>query len=311
MGTPILVFSGGDPLQRDDLEDLIRHAKQRRLRAATIPAATPRLTLERVQQLKDAGLDQMAVSLDGSSAQLHDSFRGVDGSFEKTIEGAGFARQVGLPLQINTCFGAWNFGDFDAIADRIDKLGIVFWEVFFLVGTGRGKMLEELTPAQYEQVFARLYAVQKRVSFIIKITEAPHYRRFVVQQEQAADPAESGARAEEYLARAHGPGGSVGMAPQPVNAGKGFCFVSHLGDVFPSGFLPVSGGNVRHQPLATIYRDSPIFKAMRDSALLKGRCGRCEYKDLCGGSRSRALASSGDYLAEDPCCSYEPAMSTI
>ena len=306
MGTPIVIFSGGDPLQRDDLEDLIRHAKQRRLRAATIPAATPRLTLDRVRQLKDAGLDQMALSLDGSSEQLHDSFRGIEGSFQKTMQGADFARQVGLPLQINTCFSAWNFRDFDAIADRIDKLGIVFWEVFFLVGTGRGKLLEEMSPHQYEQAFAKVYAVQKRVSYIIKVTEAPHYRRFVVQQEQAADTTQSGDRAGEFLARASGPGGSVGMAPLPVNAGKGFCFVSHRGDVFPSGFLPVSGGNVRCQPLASIYRDSHIFKAMRDVSLLKGRCGRCEYKDLCGGSRSRAYASNGDYLAEDPCCLYEP-----
>jgi radical SAM protein len=293
MGTPIIVFTGGDPLQRDDLEALISHAKQRNMRAATIPAATPRLTLARVEQLKQAGLDQMALSLDGSTHQRHDTFRGVEGSFEKTMAGAEYARQCDLALQINTCFGSWNFDDFDAIAELIERLGIVFWEVFFLVPTGRGKLLESLTAEGYEQVFAKLHALQQRVSFIIKVT----------RQRSSDSPAHT----DKLLARPIGPRGSVGMAPKGVNAGKGFCFISHDGEVFPSGFLPISGGNVRRQPLADIYRESPIFRTLRDPEKLTGRCGRCEYRDLCGGSRSRAYALSGDYLAEDPCCLYEPA----
>lgn len=310
MGTHVMIFTGGDPLQRDDLEELIRHAKAQRLRVGTIPAATGRLVRERVLALKQAGLDQLALSLDGSDAARHDTFRQVEGSFGKTIAGAAWAREVGLPLQINTCFGAWNVDDFDAIAARVEALGIVFWEVFFLVPVGRGKLLEGLTAAQCEAVFAKLYALQQRVPFIMKITEAPHYRRFVAQQagspSHAGEAAGAGARMRDLLARPAGPRGSMGLAPGAVNAGKGFCFVSHTGDVFPSGYLPVTAGNVRERPLEEIYRESPLFLKLRDPSLLGGRCGRCEFRQLCGGSRSRAFALTGDHLAEDPWCAYEP-----
>ncbi|MAE63864.1 MAG: radical SAM/SPASM domain-containing protein [Phycisphaeraceae bacterium] len=302
MGTPIMIFSGGDPLQRDDLEDLVGCAKAAGLRAATIPAATPRLTRQRVASLKDAGVDQMALSLDGSTRQIHDAFRGVEGSFDRTMDGARWARELDVPLQINTCFSAFNFDDFSAIVERIESLGIVFWEVFFLVPTGRGAELGGLSAAQYEQMFARLHEVQQRAGYIVKVTEAPHFRRFVVQQAPG--------RAGQLLARPSGPGGSVGMSPHAVNAGKGFCFVSHQGEVFPSGFLPVSCGNVRERSLAEIYRNAPLMRSLRDPSRLQGRCGRCDFADLCGGSRSRAHALTGDPFAEDPCCAYDPPPAT-
>ena len=310
MGTPIIVFTGGDPLQREDLEDLIRHAKHRNLRAGTIPAGTDRLTRQRVQGLKDAGCDQMAVSFDGSNREIHDSFRQVEGSYDKTIAGANYAREIGIPLQVNTCFCEWNFDDFDNIAKLVEDLGIVFWEVFFLVPTGRGSELKGFSAERYEEIFAKLYELQQRVSFIIKVTEAPHYRRYVMQQTKSG-PQGPGPRTRDLIARPSGPGGSVGMAPKAVNSGTGFCFVAYNGDVYPSGFLPVTGGSIRKQPLADIYRDSPIFREMREPSILKGRCGRCEYVDVCGGSRSRAFAITGDYLAEDPCCIYESQPQTL
>lgn len=307
MGTRILVFSGGDPLQRDDLETLIAHAKSRGLRTGTIPAATERLTAERVQRLKAAGLDQMALSLDGADAKSHDAFRGVPGSFDRTMAGARYARNAGLPLQINTVFAAWNADQFDALAKQVTALGIVFWEVFFLVPIGRGALLEELSPEQFEGIFAKLYALQKKASFIVKVTEAPHYRRYVAEQEKRRSREEkektpTGLRVRRLLAREIGPHGSLGQAPRGVNSGKGFMFVSHTGDVYPSGFLPITAGNVRHTAPGEIYRDSPIFKELRDPSRLKGRCGRCEFRDLCGGSRARAYALTADYLAEDASC---------
>jgi radical SAM protein with 4Fe4S-binding SPASM domain len=289
MGTPLVVFTGGDPLQRDDLEELIRHGRSAGLKVGAIPAATPRLTRERVVSLKEAGLHQMALSLDGVTAEKHDTFRRVEGTYAKVMEGCRWAREVELPLQINSVFGAWNVDDFDATADLVESLGIVFWEVFFLVPTGRGSELQGCTPDQFEQLFAKLYERAKRVKYIIKITEAPHYRRYVAQQAGAAENMR------------------LGMSPQPVNAGRGFCFVDRIGDICPSGFLPLVCGNVRKDAIAEVYRNHPVFRELRDENLLKGRCGRCPYKGLCsGGSRARAYALNGDYLAEDPYCAYQP-----
>lgn len=307
LGTPLIIFTGGDPLQRDDLEDLIRHAKSVGLRTGAIPAATTRLTRERVFSLKEAGLDQMAVSLDAPTAQKHDDLRRVEGTFAKAMEGARWAREAGLPLQVNTVLGAWNVDDFDAMAALVESLGIVFWEVFFLVPTGRGTELRGMQPEQVEALFGKLYALAQRVDFIIKVTEGQHLRRYVAQQLEGAGPAEGGAAPTAQRGFPARPPARLMMGPHAVNAGRGFCFVDHVGGVFPSGFLPICCGNLRQQRLAEIYGKSPVFRELRDSSLLKGRCGRCEYRDLCsGGSRARAYALTGDYLAEDPLCGYQP-----
>ena len=303
MGTPLIIFTGGDPLQRSDLEDLIRHAKSVGLRAGAIPAATSRLTRERVQSMKEAGLDQMAISLDGATAASHDEFRRVEGTFERAMMGARWARELGLPLQVNTVLGAWNVNEFDAISALVQSLGIVFWEVFFLVPTGRGTELQGVTPDQMEMLFGKLYDLSQHANFIVKITEGQHFRRYVAQRTGGA-PARHGAPGH--------PSPRLMIGPHAVNAGRGFCFVDHLGGVFPSGFLTVECGNIRKQPLADIYRNSPVFKELRTSSLLKGRCGRCEFRDLCsGGSRARAYAMTGDYLAEDPWCGYQPKAEVI
>lgn len=308
MGTPVFILSGGDPVKRPDLCLLIRHGKELGLRMGTIPAATALLTEVLVRQLKDAGLAQMALSLDFPDAGLHDDFRGVPGAFAKTMAAAEWAHRCGLPLQINTTLCGRSAPHLTQMVELVERLGIVFWEVFFLVPVGRGEALGGLTPEQCEELFEILYAVQKRAPFVLKVTEAPHYRRYVAQHEATAGaPHGSGHTAlPQLLQRSEGPGHTVGLAPRGVNAGNGFAFVSHTGDVFPSGFLPVCAGNVRTQRLADIYRDSQLFRTLRDPDALHGRCGRCEYRGICGGSRSRAYALTGSYLATDPWCGYQP-----
>ncbi|MBK8001306.1 MAG: TIGR04053 family radical SAM/SPASM domain-containing protein [Verrucomicrobia bacterium] len=295
MGTPLLVLTGGDPLQRDDLEDLIRHALSRHLTVGTIPAATPRLTRERVLSLKAAGVHQIALSVDAETAAKHDAFRGVPGTFDKVMEAAGWIRDAGINLQANTVFGAWNADDFDAIADLIQKMGVVFWEVFFLVPTGRGAALQSCSPRQFEQLFGKLYQLARQASFVIKVTEGQHLRRFMAQKDAAGAPDVTRARARMML------GG------KPVNSGHGFCFVDHVGNVCPSGFLPLACGNVRETSVIDIYRNNPVFRELRQFELLKGKCGGCEYRDLCsGGSRARAYGLTGDYLAPEEFCVHEP-----
>ena len=315
MGTPVFILSGGDPAKRPDLHRLIRAGKDLGLRMGTIPAATPALSRELVCRLKDSGLDQMALSLDFPRADLHDAFRGVPGSFAKTMEAIEWAREVHLPLQINTTLFGESVPYFAEMAEFVQGLGVVFWEVFFLVPVGRGEDLGGLTAEQCEDLFGILYGVQKRAAFIVKVTEAPHYRRYVAQRELAESgfrevPGKHGGmEMPRQLLRSEGPGHTVGLAPRGVNAGNGFVFVSHVGDVYPSGFLPLSAGNVRTQKLSEMYRRSELFRSLRDPDRLLGRCGRCEFRSICGGSRSRAFALTGDYLATDPWCAYEPRSS--
>lgn len=305
MGTPILVLSGGDPLKRQDLLTLIAHGKALGLRMATIPAATPRLTREAVFALKSAGLDQMALSLDASTAEAHDRFRGAPGAFQKTMQAIEWAHEAGLPLQINTVISAYNLSDLERLIGFVRQAGVVFWEVFFLVPMGRGAQLGGITADQYETVFARLFELGREATFVIKVTEAPHYRRYGAQR-QAAEQSNSASPAGPRWGTT-GPHGSIGLAPLSINAGKGHLFVSYKGDVYPSGFLPVSAGNIRSARLVSLYQTSSLFLALRDSDRLKGRCGICEFRAMCGGSRSRAFAVTGDYLAEEPCCAYLPA----
>jgi AdoMet-dependent heme synthase len=302
MGCRIVVLSGGDPLKRPDLYELVKYGRSLGIRMATIPAATDLLTRDVLVKLKEADLDQVAFSLDFPTADLHDTFRGTPGAYEKTLQGVRWAGEVGIPSQINTTITRQSLPYLEPMGELVQKLGIVFWEVFFLVPMGRGKLLEELNAEQCEDAFRILYDVHKRCSFVLKVTEAPHYRRYVAQREGVAQGL------PERLRRSEGPGGTVGYAPQAVNAGNGFMFVSYEGDIYPSGFLPSSGGNVRAAKIADIYRTAAIFRELRDPSKLKGICGKCEYKEICGGSRSRAFATTGDYLATEPWCVYKPAL---
>ena len=313
MGTPIFVLSGGDPLKREDLFRLISTGAGLGLRMATIPAATDRLTEDVVKRLKDSGLSQMAVSLDFPTAALHDTFRGVPGAYAKTMQAVEWAHRHELPLQINTTLCGESAPHLAAMAELVKGLGIVFWEVFFLVPMGRGSRLTGLTATQCEDLFEILYQVQKSSRFLVKVTEAPHFRRYVVQREwQEAgtfpDPRLPLQTLPPQLVRTEGPGHTIGLASQGVNAGNGFLFVSHVGEVYPSGFLPVKGGSIRETPLAEIYRNTELFRSLRLPEMLHGICGRCEFNGVCGGSRSRAYALTGDYLSSDPWCAYRPML---
>jgi radical SAM protein len=305
MGTPIFILSGGDPLKRPDLFHLIEAGKRLGLRMATIPAATPRLTSAVVARLADAGLDQMALSLDFPRADLHDAFRGVRGAFDRTLAAVGWSHRHALPLQINSTVCGRSLPFLAEMADMVGRLDVVFWEVFFLVPVGRGTMLGGLSPSECEAAFEIIHRVQRRSRFIVKVTEAPHYRRYVAEH----GPTRGGAVMPRLLQRAEGPGGTVGLAPRGVNAANGFAFVSHVGDVFPSGFLPLRAGNVRETPLVDIYSHSPLFRTLREPDRFLGRCGRCEYRKICGGSRSRAFALTGNPVASDPWCDYQPSVA--
>jgi AdoMet-dependent heme synthase len=241
------------------------------------------------------------VSMDGASAATHDAFRGLSGSFARTLDAVRWANEVGLPVQINTTFSRRNIGEMDAIVELMEKLKITLWSVFFLVPTGRGKLNDLLSADEFEEVFTTIYHLSKTATFDIKTTEAQHYRRFLLQQRVAEKRA-----GLEALAPFERAADAIGRAPRGLNDGKGFVFISHKGDVFPSGFLPMSAGNVRHQELAEIYRESPLFVGLRDTSKLEGKCGACEFKEICGGSRSRAFALTGNVNAEEPCCSYVP-----
>jgi radical SAM protein len=300
MRVPVFVLTGGDPIKRPDLFDLIGHARSRGVRVSLTPSATPLLTRDIVVRLKEAGLARLAVSMDGARAKTHDAFRGMSGSFARTLDAIRLANEIGLPTQINTTFSRRNISEIDEIVALMESLKITLWSVFFLVPTGRGKLNDLLNAEEFEQVFAKIYSLSRTASFDIKTTEAQHYRRFVLQQRAAER--RSGLqgvqpdRVED----------SIGRAPRGLNDGKGFVFVSHTGEVFPSGFLPLSAGNIRQQPLSTIYRDSPLFRGLRDTAKLEGKCGACEFKEICGGSRARSYALTGNPHSEEPCCSYVP-----
>jgi radical SAM protein len=302
MEVPVFVLTGGDPIKRPDLFELIEYAKKLGVRVSLTPSATPLLTRDIVHRLKESGLARLAVSLDGSHAEVHDAFRGMSGSFDRTMEAIEWANEVKLPVQMNTTFSRRNVEDFDQIAALMESKKIALWSVFFLVPTGRGKLDDLLSAEEFEGIFAKLHVLSKRARFHIKTTEAQHYRRYVLQQQVAAK--RSGAT--ECADAPKREQDTIGRAPRGLNDGKGFVFVSHTGEVYPSGFLPFAGGNVRSESLADIYRGSSVFQRLRDDDKLGGKCGACEFRHICGGSRARAYALTGDPMAEEPCCSYVP-----
>ena len=303
-GSPLLVLTGGDPIKRPDVFDLIGYARDRGLRVAMTPSGTPLMTRDVVQKLKDAGLSRLAVSIDGASAELHDAFRRVPGSYGWTLDAIAHANAIGLPVQVNTTMTCYNLDDFPNLVQLMIDLKVAMWSVFFLVPTGRGQEADELTAEEYEWVLNRLYEVSRTVSFDIKTTAAPHYRRVVLQRAKA-----EGTLAEVKKGRMMGflaGKDAIGRAGKGVNDGNGFVFISHTGQIFPSGFLPLEAGNVRRDRLVDVYRHSDLFCALRDVDQLKGKCGVCEYRTVCGGCRARAYAVTGDYLESDPYCAYVP-----
>jgi radical SAM protein len=292
---PHVVFTGGDPLKRPDLCELIAYAKALGIGASLAPAGTPLLSREAIFRLRDAGVQSMSLSLDGSTAGRHDTFRGVPGCFETTINAARWIAEAGMPLQINTLVTDQTAADLPAIHDLLTGFTIGRWSLFFLIAVGRGTALRELAPEPAERLMAWLYDLMQRSPFAIKTTEAPSFRRVAVGQMKAAGW-DGGRIRRSSIGRGFG-----------IRDGNGIMFISRTGDVAPSGFLPLAAGNVRRMGLAEIYRASPLFLALRDVTQFKDRCGRCEFATICGGSRARAFAHTGDVLASDPLCPYVPA----
>ena len=289
----ILILTGGDPLKRADIFAIADRASRAGLRVVMSPSGT-QVSPASVVELKRVGIQRISVSLDGSTAALHDSFRQVPGAFEQATASLAYAREGGLPFQINTTVTRHNRHDLTAMLRLAVDLGAVTWDVFMLVPTGRGKVQMEITPAEYEETLHFVYEASQNAAIQVKMTCAPHYKRLQVQQRRRR------ASAAPPVARpVHG-------FSRGCMAGVGFCFVSHIGEVGGCGYLPLLAGNVRQASLTEIYRESVLFKTIRDANLLQGRCGICEYRMLCGGCRARALGATGTYLGEEPFCTYRP-----
>jgi len=305
---PVFVLTGGDPLKRPDTFDLVEYAASLGVRVSLTPSATPLLTSGAITRLKQSGLARLAISLDGPTAQIHDAFRKVPGSFDCTLRAIRCAREIDLPVQINTTITCHNLALVDDVIELLKTLDIVLWSVFFLVPTGRGQSVDLISADEFEKVFEKLYRLSRQCPFDIKSTEAQHYRRFLLQRrvEERRSPGPSGPIAHPFQSMIGVAQDGIGRAPKGINDGKGFAFVSHLGEVYPSGFLPVSAGSIRKQSLTELYRHSPLFTSLRDPGNLKGKCGVCQFREICGGSRSRAFAVTADMFAEEPCCSYQP-----
>ena len=304
---PMLVLTGGDPLKRGDLFELIRHARSAGLHVALTPSATPLATFEAFEQAKHYGVQGLGISLDGADAATHDAFRGWEGSFRRTMEMLENARTLQLPVQVNTTITRRNVLQIDAMADLLAGQGIAMWSVFFLVPVGRGIEEQRIAPEEYETVFERLWHHARRQPYSIKTTEAPHYRRFVLERggDPLAGPVGEG-RGEINHAMESDASPRPRRAPLGVGDGKGVMFVSHTGDIYPAGFLPVCCGRFPRDSVVDVYQKHPVFLALRDPDRFKGRCGICEYRYVCGGSRARAYAVSGDYLETEPDCVYVP-----
>lgn len=334
---PIVVLTGGDPFERPDLAELVRHGSSIGLHMALSPSVTPRLTPEVLGELRAAGAGALSLSLDGNTAATHDAFRGVPGVFDATLRAAQDVRDAGFRLQINSTVTQANVHELPDLLRTVIDLGASLWSVFFLVPTGRGEMLRPLDPQQVEDVLHWLHDVSDLVA--IKTTEAPHYRRVAIQRARAKAEANAEANADRLPLVGGPPSGghssgapAVGelhqqltdavaglraqrhsaiRRPRPpieVNSGRGFAFIDHLGDVYPSGFLPHQCGNVKESGFRDIYQTSPMLRSLRDPAQFEGKCGVCEFRDVCGGSRSHAYAVTGNVLASDPTCVYEPTV---
>lgn len=293
---PNMVFTGGDPLKRRDLFHLLEYAVARGLNVALTPSATPLATPDALRQARMAGVSALGLSLDAAEASTHDAFRGWEGSFARSLEILDAARSLGFYIQVNTTITRRNVEQIDAMAELLRSIGIHMWSVFFLVPVGRGILEERILPEEYEQVFTRLWYHAQHQLYAIKTTEAPHYRRYVL----------------ESLRREGGHELDLSSLPPRVRRlttgigdGRGIMFVSHIGEIYPAGFLPLACGRFPEVSIIDVYQNHRVFRELRDPDLLKGKCGTCAYRVICGGSRARAYAVTGDYLAAEPDCVFQ------
>jgi radical SAM protein len=285
---PHVIFTGGDPLEREDLFDLIAHARSLGLGVSVSPSATPRLTPQVIRRFRTAGVEAISLSIDYATAEEHDALRGVEGCSARTVAAALAAREAGLMLQVNTLVAAETVDDMAGVYRLVCDLGAARWSLFFLVSVGRGTVLQPVDARRAEELLGWLADLPREPGRpVVTTTEAPHFRRVLLQ-------------------RRHLPEVAAARAGFGIRDGNGVLFVSHTGYVSPSGFLPMAAGNVRRQDIVDIYRSSPMFRSLRDVQSFRGRCGICEYHAVCGGSRGRALTAEGDMLADDPLCTYQP-----
>lgn len=305
-GSPILVFTGGDPMMRRDLFDLIAYATEKGLRCSLTPTATALPTQERLEKAMKAGIRRIALSLDAPRPEVHDAFRKVPGSWQRTMQILRNAQAVGLSAQVNTTVSTYNVHLLPEMVPFIEEVGAVQWSVFFLVPTGRAQLEWMISPEQHEQVFNWLYDLSRTAPFDIKATAAPMYRRVAIQRRKAE-------QADEAPLTFQGAGfqyaDGLNRPIKGVNDGNGFLFISHTGEIMPSGFLPLKAGEVRQDDVVQVYREHPLFVSLRDYSLLKGKCRVCEFREVCAGQRGRAYGITGDYLESDPACAYQPGGS--
>ncbi len=292
---PIFAFTG-DPLGREDIYQLVHCAARHGLRPTVELGASPHLDRAAIAELKHSGLWRLQLTLNGSTPDLHDLSRTTSPSFRRTLEVLQWASEWHLPVQINTNLFTRNSRDLESLALILKSFHVLLWNVTFPV-PGRAEDADELpSAAEFEAIFATLYKLAQQVPFKIKTTEAQHYRRYVLQQRART-------KSDKFWQAEFGEGIPGIM---PVNQGRATVFISHSGEVYPGECVPVSAGNVRFQKLADIYRTADIFAALRDVSKLTGKCGICNFKEICGGSRARALATLGDMFTEDVSCIYRP-----
>ncbi|MDP6662571.1 MAG: TIGR04053 family radical SAM/SPASM domain-containing protein [SAR202 cluster bacterium] len=295
---PIVVLSGGDPFMHPNLFKFVERGIELGLTMSVSPAATALLTRQRLQRLVDLGVSRISLSLDGSTAEAHDAFRRVDGSFERTLQGMADARDVGLEFQVNTTVTRQTVDDLPAVADLLVASGAVLWDVFMLVPTGRGQTDDVISAEEHERVFGWLYDLSGTVPYMVKTTLGQHYRRVQVLKRLVAEGKSDVELTPELVKSMY-----RGL---PTNDGRGILFISHLGEVFPSGFLPVTAGNVRKESIVELYRNGDVFRTLRTPSQLKGKCGQCPFNEICGGCRARAYGATGDYLEPESFCVFQP-----
>jgi radical SAM protein len=292
---PHLILTGGDPLSRKDLYPVIDAARSLGLEVSITPSATPELTNEAISKLKNHGIQSLGLSLDGSCAEKHDAIRAVPGTFERTMEAARHAGRLGLPIQVNTLVAEETADDLPALYELLrTSFPVMRWSLFFLISVGRGKALNEVSPEDGEGIMNWALDLVPHAPCMVKTTEAPSYRRIAIGKIRAAG-----------MASGETKNTSVYKGFQ-IRDGHGIVFVSNLGDIYPSGFLPLRCGNIRTSSLVEVYRNSEIFRALHEPDQFHGKCGACQYSQICGGSRARAFAHTGDALGTDPFCPYKP-----
>ena len=295
---PILIFTGGDPMMRPDLFDLIRRAAERGLRCSLTPTATALPTRERLEKALQAGIRRIALSLDAPRPEIHDAFRKVPNSWQRTMDILHRAQDVGLSVQVNTTVAKHNVDILEEMVPFIQEVGAVQWSVFFLVPTGRAMADQIISAQQHEAVFNWLYDLSQNAPFDIKGTAAPMYRRVAVERKRK----EAGDNPVTFQGAGFQYADGLNRPTKGVNDGNGFLFISHIGEIQPSGFLPLTAGDVHTDDIIEVYRHSKLFTDLRDYSKLKGVCGTCQYKEFCGGQRGRAYGLTGDYMESDPAC---------